>query len=159
DGRGRMSFGADVIGLLDYLGIEDVRVIAHSMGGRSATAVALRTQDRCRAIVYAGTSGGVSDESIRQCQRDAAYRRGECGLGAFSVLPSFKDTNPEMYFLLRAISRLNPARSRDFLRAPNPNPNPQANRISVQERLNAAGIPVMFIVGEHDKIAPAGMVK
>src|SRR5262249_508240 len=107
DGRGRISFGADVIGLLDHLRIDDLRGNAPSMGGRSASAVALRTPERCKALVYAGTSGGVSDETIRLCQRKAADARGDRGLGAFSVLPSFRDTNPEMYFLLRAISRLN----------------------------------------------------
>src|SRR5690349_16865869 len=41
DGKGRGGFAGDVIGLLDHLGIDDVRVVAHSMGGRSAIAVAL----------------------------------------------------------------------------------------------------------------------
>jgi pimeloyl-ACP methyl ester carboxylesterase len=158
DGRGRMSFGADVIGLLDHLGIEDVRIVAHSMGGRSAIAVALRTE-RCKALVLSGTTGGVSDDDIRRRQRDAADYRGDRGLGAFSVHPGFRQERPDLNFLLREISRLNPARPRDFLRAPNPTGTPPANRQTVQERLQAAGIPTMFIVGEHDQITPAATIE
>src|SRR3990172_1575884 len=81
DGSGRMSFGADAIGLLDHLCVEDVRVVAHSMGGRSATAVALRDPAaRCRALVLAGTTGAVADATVRARRDAAAEARGERGL-------------------------------------------------------------------------------
>jgi pimeloyl-ACP methyl ester carboxylesterase len=157
DGRGRLSFGSDAIALLDHLGVEDVRVVAHSMGGRSGLPVALRASERCRAVVFAGTNGGVTDEAIRRRQREAEAARGGRGLGNFSVADAFKAEQPQLDFLLREISRLNPPRPRDFLRTPAP-PDRQP-RGNIAERLTQTGIPVLFIVGEHDMITPPDLIE
>ena len=157
DSRGRFSFGADAVGLLDHLGCTDVRIVAHSMGGRSGLPVALRAADRCRAVVFAGTKGGVTSDAIREQQRLAIIARGDRGLGAFSVADSFRSERPHLDFLLRAIGRVNPSRPPDFLRAP-----PAADRQprgDVAQRLTATGIPVLFIVGEHDMITPPELIE
>src|SRR5688500_5079870 len=99
DSRGRMSFGADAISLLDHLGVEDVRVVAHSMGGRAALPLALRDTARVRSVVFAGTVAGVSDEAIELRRQAAAEARGGRGLSAFSVHPSFKSVRPDLYHL------------------------------------------------------------
>jgi pimeloyl-ACP methyl ester carboxylesterase len=158
DNRGRFSFGADVIGLLDHLGIDDVRVVAHSMGGRSALPLALRSTERMRAVVFGGTNGGVSDDAVARGQQEAAEARGGRGLGAFSVAGGFREENPAMYFLLREISRMNPPRAADFLRQQSPDPltRPRGN---VVERLIATKLPVLFIVGEHDQITPPSLIE
>ena len=152
NGLGRHAFGADVIGLLDHLGVEDVRVVAHSMGGRSALPVALRATERCRALVLAGTNAGVTSDAVKERQRAAAATRNGRGLGAFSVADGFREQHPHLDYLLREISRLNPPRPADFLRTPSPNGRtPQGN---VAERLAATGLPVLYVVGEHDMITP-----
>jgi 3-oxoadipate enol-lactonase len=156
DERGRLSFGADAIGLLDYLGVGDVRVVAHSMGGRTALPIALRAAERCRAVVFAGTNGGVTSDAIRALQRKAAEARGERGLGAFSVADAFREAEPQLDFLLRQISRLNPPRPADFLRTPNPSRQPRGD---VAERLALTGIPLLFVVGEHDMITPPPLIE
>ncbi len=153
DGLGRRSFGADVIGLLEHLGVEDVRVVAQSMGGRTATAVALRSNVPCRAVVFAGTNGGAVDDVVREGQRAAAEKRGHRGLGYFSVAPAFKEERPDLAFLVQAISRLNPPRPRDFLALP------PGFRGSTHERLGQSGIPVLYLVGEHDAITPPAVIQ
>jgi 3-oxoadipate enol-lactonase len=158
DGRGRSGFGADAVGLLDHLGIDDVRVVAHSMGGRSAIAVALRTPERCKALVLAGTNGGVTSEAIRQGQREAAAARNGRGLGAFSAAEAFRREQPALYFLLKQVSGLNPPRPPDFLRPPVLNTT-SPNRGPVHERLIASGIPVFYLVGEHDAITPPRVIE
>ncbi len=162
DGRGRSAFGSDAMALLDHLGVENVRVVAHSMGGRCATALAVRDpKQRCRALVLAGTTGAVADDAVRRRREEAALVRGERGLGAFSVKPGFELEQPEMYFLLRQISRLNPARPDDFLGPLNPPPPPpgQPPRIPMAKRLADAGVPVQFVVGEHDMITPPDLIQ
>jgi 3-oxoadipate enol-lactonase len=160
--KGRAGFGADAIALLDHLDVEDVRVVAHSMGGRPATALATRDpHNRCRALVLGGTTGAVADEAVQDRRETAAEARGERGLGAFSVLPGYEEREPHKYFLLRQVSRLNPPRPRDFLGSPNP-PPPQPGqppRIPMYERLRSSGVPVFFLVGEHDMICPADLIE
>jgi pimeloyl-ACP methyl ester carboxylesterase len=115
DGKGRSSFGADVIGLLQHLGVEDIRVVAHSMGGRIGIALALRSNIPCRALVLSGNNGGAVDDVIRERQESAATARGHGGLGPHSVAPAFKRERPDLWFLYQAIGRLNPARATSSL--------------------------------------------
>jgi 3-oxoadipate enol-lactonase len=162
DNRGRRAFGEDAIALLDHLGVADVRVVAHSMGGRAATALATRDpRQRVRALVLAGTTGAVANEAVRRRRDEAEAARGGKGLGAFSVHPAYKEDNPHGYFLLRQISRINPPRPKDFLGPPNP-PPPQPGdppRIPMYERLQTAGTPVLYLVGEHDMITPPDLIE
>ena len=152
NGKGRTSFGADAIGLLNHLGVEDIRVVAHSMGGRTGVALALRSNIPCRALVLSGNNGGAVDDAVRERQQRAAADRGGKGLGAFSAAPSFRREQPDMAFLLSAIARLNPPRPRDFLAL---TPGFRASRA---ETLAASGIPILFLVGELDEITPADMI-
>jgi 3-oxoadipate enol-lactonase len=153
DGKGRSSFGADVIGLLEHLGVEDVRVVAHSMGGRVGIALALRSHIPCRALVLSGTNGGAVDDAIRQRQEQAAAARGAQGLGPHSVAASFKREHPDLWFLYQAIGRLNPPRPRDFLALP------PGFRGSTAERLAASGIPILYLVGSEDAVTPPDMIE
>jgi pimeloyl-ACP methyl ester carboxylesterase len=98
---------------------------------------------------------------VRDRRETAAEARGDRGLGAFSVKPGFEEREPHAYFLLRQISRMNPSRPRDFLGPPNP-PPPQPGqppRVPMHERLAATGLPVLFVVGEHDMICPADLIE
>ncbi|HEY7270708.1 MAG TPA: alpha/beta hydrolase [Dehalococcoidia bacterium] len=152
DGKGRSSFGADVIALLQHLGVDDVRVVAHSMGGRVGIAIALRSSIPCRALVLSGTNGGAVDDDIRARQESAAAARGPA-LGPHSVAPEFKTTQPDLWFLYQAIGRLNPPRPRDFLALP------PGFRGSTAERLAACGARILYLVGEHDFITPPDMIE
>jgi pimeloyl-ACP methyl ester carboxylesterase len=127
------------------------------MGGRTALPLVLRATERCRAVVFGGTNAGVSDEAIQAAQQTAAAARGGRGLGNFSVADSFRDERPGLYFLLRQISRLNPSRPADFLRTPPPaERQPRGN---IAERLTATGVPILFLVGEHDAITPPDLIE
>jgi pimeloyl-ACP methyl ester carboxylesterase len=132
------------------------------MGGRAATALATRDpKNRVRALVLSGTTGAVADGGVRLRRDEAEAAREGRGLGAFSVHPDYRERNPEGYYLLRAISRLNPPRPRDFLGPPNPPPQPPGipPRVPMYERLREKGIPVLYLVGEHDMITPADLIE
>ena len=162
DDQRRRGFGPDAIGLLDHLEVEDVRIVAHSMGGRAATMLATRDpKQRVRAVVLSGSTGAVADEAVRRGRDAAEAARGGKSLSAFSVHPSYKRANPEEYFLLRLISRMNPPRPKDFLGPANPPPPPAdaPPRVPMYQRLREAGVPVFFLVGEHDMITPADLIE
>ncbi len=153
DGKGRASFGADIIALLHHLDVPDVRVVAHSMGGRIGIAIALRSDVPCKALVLSGNNGGAVDDPIRARQETAAEARGAGGLGPHSVAPAFKTAHADLWFLYQALGRLNPPRPRDFLALP------PGFRGSTSERLAASGVPILYLVGDQDTVTPPDMIE
>ncbi len=151
---GRRAFHDDLRDLLDLLDIPEARVVAQSMGGRTAVGFALRNPGRCKAMVLAGTTGGAVTEGIRAEQ--AAYRSTEIGqrtLMQRAVSADLAQISPEMDFLYRSIGRLNPPRARDFLA-------PIAGYSgSSATRLAEAGFPILFLVGRHDAITPPEIIE
>lgn len=154
EGGGRQQFWNDLTGLLDHLGIARTAIVAQSMGGRTAVPFALRNPGRTWAIVLAGTNGGAVTEEVRRLQD--AYKDAlppGSGLNQRALAPGFIEADPVREFLYRSINRLNPKRPKDFLAIP------AGYRGSSAERLAASGIPVLFLVGEHDAIIPPRITK
>jgi pimeloyl-ACP methyl ester carboxylesterase len=155
EGRlGRRMFHEDLKALLDLLEVEDARIVAQSMGGRTAVGFIVRNPGRCKGLVLAGTTGGAITESIRQQQDD--YRRTEMGQKSLmqrAVSPQLKERARHLDFLYRSIGRLNPPRPKDFL-APIPN-----YRGSSAQWLADAGMPLLFLVGSHDTITPPHIIE
>jgi pimeloyl-ACP methyl ester carboxylesterase len=155
DGPGRAQFAADAVALLDRLDIDRFFLVAQSMGGRTAAGLVRLVPHRLRAIVFAGTTAGCVDDEIRELQREYAESLPEASrpLLARSLWSGFVEANPELAFLYRQINRLNPKRPADFL-ALRP-----GYRGSFAELLAASGVPVLFLVGEHDAITPPAIVQ
>lgn len=151
---GRRMFHEDLRALLDYLEIEDTRIVAQSMGGRTAVGFAWRNPGRCKAMVLAGTTGGAVNDRVRELQE--AHRETEVGrltLAQRSVSPELKERAAALEFLYRSIGRLNPPRPKDFL-APIP-----GYRGSSAELLATGGFPVLFLVGRHDAVTPPEIIE
>ena len=151
---GRRMFHEDLRALLDYLEIGDVRIVAQSMGGRTAVGFAWRNPGRCKALVLAGTTGGAVDDDVRDLQ--AAYRETETGslpLVRRAVSPALRERSERMDFLYRAINRLNPPRPRDFLAAA---PGYKGSSATL---LAEAGFPLLFLVGAHDAVTPPQIIE
>jgi pimeloyl-ACP methyl ester carboxylesterase len=152
--RGRWAFHEDLRELLDHLGVHEARIVAQSMGGRTAVGFSLRNPGRCKAMVLAGTTGGAVTDEIREMQ--AAHRETDTGrktLMQRAISPELKERSREMEFLYRAIARVNPPRPKDFLA-------PIAGYTgSSAERLAQADFPVMFLVGRYDTITPPEVIE
>jgi 3-oxoadipate enol-lactonase len=151
---GRRMFHEDLRELLDLLEIDECRIVAQSMGGRTAVGFALRNPGRCKAMVLAGTTGGAVDDDVREMQD--AHRESDVGqltLAQRSISPALKERAEHLAFLYRAIGRLNPPRPKDFL-APIP-----GYRGSSAQRLAEADFPVLFLVGRHDTVVPAEVIE
>jgi 3-oxoadipate enol-lactonase len=149
EGGGRQWFWQDLAGLLDHLGVEQTAIVAQSMGGRTAVPFAMRAPGRTWAIVLAGTNGGAVTEEVRLAQDEykASLPKGST-LNDRALAPGYAERDPPREFLFRSINRLNPKRPRDFLAIP------AGYRGSSAQRLVESGIPILFLVGEHDAIIP-----
>jgi 3-oxoadipate enol-lactonase len=67
----------DLAALIDHVGAPDVRIVAQSMGGWSALALAFANPARVRALVLASTAGGLAwpTSSFADADRIARWRR------------------------------------------------------------------------------------
>ncbi|MDC0035763.1 alpha/beta hydrolase [Chloroflexi bacterium] len=145
--KGRTAFADDLKGLLDYLEIDKVAIVAHSMGGRTAAVFSLRNPERVTALVFSGTNGGSDNEESRAVRRKHKAAPPFLPEGAIKALSSdFSEKFPEKSLLYRQIMRMNPRHSPDFL-APRPNHNG-----STDGKFSELGIPILFMVGEEDKL-------
>jgi 3-oxoadipate enol-lactonase len=151
---GRWALGTDLIALMEYLGIERAHVVAQSMGGRAVAGLARLTPGRVRSLVLCGTTAGATNDRIRELQDELRDERGDGGLREHALSRSFEEGNPELALLYRQINSLNPKRPKGLLGRP-----PATYRGSMHEPLTRLGVPVLFLVGEHDLITSPAMIR
>jgi len=154
-GGGRAQFASDVLELLDRLGVERFIFVAQSMGGRTAAGLIRRAPQRLRGVVFAGSTAGSVDDEIRELQRryTASLPPDRRTLTHRALWPHYVEKNPRMAFLYRQINQLNPKRPADFL-ALQP-----GYRGTFSPFLAESGVPILFLVGEHDAITPPHIVE
>lgn len=154
EAAGRFVFGTDLVALLSHLGIERAHVVAQSMGGRAVAGLARLAPHRIRSLVLCGTTAGATNDRIRALQDELAGERGDGSLRDHALAPGFEEAHPELATLYRQIAALNPPRRRGLLGRP-----PPSYRGSMHETLAATGAPILFVVGEHDRITSPAMIR
>ena len=152
--KGRTAFADDLKALLDHLEMEQVAIVAHSMGGRTGVGFTLRNPGRVWGLVLSGSNGGSVNDESRQLRIEQLERNRALPAGTIKGLSSsFADKNPESLFLYRQIMRLNPRHAADFLEVP------PGFRGSTHERLAESGVPILYIVGEQDIMSPPATIE
>jgi 3-oxoadipate enol-lactonase len=151
---GRWALGPDLVALLDHLRVERAHVVAQSMGGRAVAGLTRLAPGRIRSLVLCGTTAGATNDRIRELQDELKDERGEGGLREHALAPGFEDANPALALLYRQVNALNPPRPKGLLGRP-----PASYRGSMHGGISALGVPVLFVVGEHDLITSPAMIR
>lgn len=150
---GRWALGTDLVALLEYLGIERAHVVAQSMGGRAVAGLTRLAPEKVRSLVLCGTTAGATNDRIREIQDELKDERGEGGLREHALAKAFEDARPDLALLYRQVNALNPPRPKGFLGRP-----PPTYRGSMHDPIAGLGVPVLFVVGEHDLITSPEMI-
>ena len=152
-------FADDLAALIDHLGMNDVRLVAQSMGGWTCLEYALRQRSNVRALVMASTTGAIDFQWIDHPDIKTlpawTARSKDVGdaLDQGGVLRStgarMVEENPALYYLYCQIFDQTPARYREAVRK-----RIREQRIVSPESLSALTMPVFFITGAEDVIFP-----
>jgi 3-oxoadipate enol-lactonase len=151
-------FVDDLEALLRHLEVDEVRLVAQSMGGLTCLGYALRHPQRVRALVMANTLVGMrravwtaAGAEVRHlAQRLWEQRRSQQPRRALSL--RFARSRPHLAFLYREIAALN---------GPRPDDLPRRYPVLDQsgEAIRSLPVPVLFIVGEEDDLFPPPLVE
>jgi 3-oxoadipate enol-lactonase len=136
-------FGDDLHLLLDHLKIARAHVVGQSIGGHYALRFALAHPQRINGLVLADTLAGIAGDRIVAAKAAAGpipETLMERALGK-----QFRSQNENLTFLYQQIERLN--------RADHP-PETLVPSDVAAESLVTLKNRVLFVVGEHDPVAP-----
>ncbi|MBI4492209.1 MAG: alpha/beta hydrolase [Chloroflexi bacterium] len=148
---------ADLLGLLDHLGIEQAHLVGLSMGGSAVLSFALQHPERCTSIVAAGTGSGTTQRE--RFERDvqhvvsALLHQGMEALAAFYTRgPSrqpFLRKDPkgwqEFHAQFAAHSALGSALTMQGVQLRRP------TIFALKEQLNQLRVPTLVLVGDEDE--------
>lgn len=151
--QGSTRFADDLEGLLDHLGIERAALVAQSMGGRTASEVALRSPSRVWALVMCDTLGSFVWEELeprrQQLREERLAKAGEGGVILRGYMaPGFIKSEAARTYLYQVVQGLNPPRGETVASTP-----------ATKEQLAALGVPTMFIVGDEDAVVAPEIVQ
>jgi 3-oxoadipate enol-lactonase len=140
-------FGDDLRALLDHLNMARTHVVGQSIGGHYALRFALAHPQRVHGLVLADTLAGIADNRIAAAKA-AARPIPEIFLER-ALGKKFRSRSENLTFLYQAIERLN--------HAGQPPESLVPTDIDAKS-LAALKTPSLFLVGEHDPVAPATAV-
>lgn len=149
---------ADVLGLLDHLGIQQAHVGGLSKGGNIALNFGLAHPARTRSLIIAGTGTGSNDPAAHH-QRGVESAR-LLGLGGMDAILESETTGDAARLPLR---RKHPHRWREFvdlLRDQSPIgraltarhvTGPRPSIFALGEKLRGLDVPTLIMVGDEDE--------
>jgi len=141
------AFVPDLEALLAHLGIDQVAIVCQSMGGITGLGFTLAHPERVRALVLADTTGGVTDDEIRQLRESLVPPvQDRTDLLSRALGEPFQKQFPEKAKLYHEISGKNPPEGYQ--------PGRNATNPPDLAKVAALKVPTLLLVGEVDKLAP-----
>ena len=156
-GPGPRAFVDDLAALVDHLELEDVRLVAQSMGGWTCLGYALRHPERVRALVMSSTTGTLAHPEIDRLFAERGRGR-EQELFERGIHPAAGERmareQPELHYLYRCISDLSDeGLDREAVRR-----GLVELRTTTPEEVAALRVPLLCITGEEDVVIPPDAV-
>jgi pimeloyl-ACP methyl ester carboxylesterase len=151
-------YSADLLALIDHLGLEKIVIVAQSMGGWTAVNFAFEHPGRLRGMVLASTSGPIdpaqsgADEQLAEWRtKSVASHQKEATLGVHAAMGlRGAEEQPAMHYLYRAMDELSAGLDKEALRA-----RMGAVRNRPASDLAAVATPTLWLTGAEDMVFPS----
>jgi 3-oxoadipate enol-lactonase len=150
------SYADDLAALIDELALNDVALVAQSMGGWTCLEYALRAPQKVRALVMASTSGAMDFSQLNDAEVDEWSRRAPAELEklqARGIHPAggerMAQEQPALSQLYNQISELASPAFREDVRV-----RIRELRVQSPSTLKSLAMPVLFITGDEDWVFP-----
>ena len=150
------AYADDLAALIRQLELEEVALVAQSMGGWTCLEYALREPKKVRALVMASTSGTIDFGRLRDSDVDDWSRQSPGKLAELQkrgIHPAggerMAKEQPALAQLYGQISELAPAQFREEVRK-----KIREQRSRSPELLKQLPMPVLFITGDEDWVFP-----
>ena len=147
NGPGASAFVADLVGLLDHLGIREAVLVGQSMGGITCFGFALSYPERVKALIMADTTLGIPSSQIRDVMATARKEQQQKGVAPNSYSSSFPKREPALYYLYEEIRALNGNVGTADVSATMPRTVPDVD-------LSKFAVPTLFLFGSEDAMIP-----
>ena len=154
---GATAFADDLALLIDHLGLEEVRLVAQSMGGWTCLQYALRHPGRVKALVMCDTTGTLLHPDFPAIW-SAQPRGREQSLFERGIHPACGERmaaeQPALHYLYWQINNMATGIDKDVLRR-----QLGELRVTPVEALAKLTMPVLAIAGEEDIVIPPETVR
>ncbi len=152
-------FADDLAALIDHLRLDDVSLVAQSMGGWTCLEYALSHPSRVRALVMASSTGTLNVAAITHVETERMKEWTEWSerekerLRALGLIPAtgarMAEEQPSLHYLYRQINDLTPAVYKEAVRAAI-----HKARTLPSEKLSVLSLPFLLLTGEEDLVFP-----
>jgi|CXWL01.1.fsa_nt_gi pimeloyl-ACP methyl ester carboxylesterase len=151
------NYGADVVALLDRLGLRSAAICGLSLGGYVALAIAEQAPERVDALILANTRATADDDASRAKRQAQAARVAEEGMVVLTeeVVPKLlgPGADPEARSLVDSVvSRQEPRGAVSAILG-------MADRVDRSDLLGKLTMPVLVITSEQDVLVPPAASK
>ena len=157
---GHEVFAEDLNALIDRLNLEEVYLVAQSMGGWTALAYTFNNPKKVKAIVMASTSGIIDfkktnnfdNEKLKLWEKWAEDEKKNLKEKEIlnAVGEAMTKENPSLSYNYEQIYNLTPYSYKEFIRT-----DIKRKRVQSPEIMNEINMPLLFITGEHDLLFPS----
>lgn len=156
---GHEVFSEDLHALIENLGLNEVYLVAQSMGGWTSLTYTLKFPKKVKGLVLTSTSGTIDftkaknfdSEEYSRWEKDAELQK--IKLKEKRILPAIgqqmMDENPYLAHIYEQIYNLTPYSYKEFIRA-----NIKSNRVLSPDVFKFLEIPILFITGANDILFP-----
>jgi YbgC/YbaW family acyl-CoA thioester hydrolase len=155
-GYGIGIYADDLAALLDALGVDDVVLCGHSMGGYVIFEFLRRWRHRVRGLILVGTRAEADGAEARRARDAAAATARESGAEAIAeamlpkmLAPATSETAPELVGQVRRVMAATPVAGIVGALAAMRDRHDSSGLLPT-----LAGLPTLVIVGEDDAITP-----